>query len=201
MTKRNGYVLDKIHKMTRFTVDYCVEKGIKTIVVGKNKDWKRNVDIGKKNNQQFVQMPHERFIEKLKYKAEEVGIVVLEQEESYTSKCDALALESVKKHETYSGRRVATKVFVSKKDTKDRKLINADLNGAINILRKNIGGEGLCIDPDMVNLNIKVIDYEKSSRVAGLIEPESVEAEQESDLKCGPSLHSEVSSEVSMPEV
>jgi len=199
-TRRNGYVLDKIHKISKFIIDYCLENKIKTIVIGKNKDWKRNSDIGKKSNQQFVQMPHERFIEKLKYKAEEVGIVVLEQEESYTSKCDALALESVEKHETYSGKRIATKFFVSKKGTKDRKLINADLNGAINILRKNIGGEGLCIDPNMVNLNIKVIDYEKSSRVAGL-EPESVEAEQESNLKCGPSLHSKVSSEVSMPEV
>lgn len=133
--KRNNKVDDYIHKASRFIVDYCAKNKIGNIVIGQNKEWKQNVDIGKNNNQKFVSIPHSKFVQMVQYKAEEVGISVTLQEESYTSKCDALAKEEVGKHDTYLGKRVKRGVFHSSTG----KYINADVNGALNILRKVIG--------------------------------------------------------------
>lgn len=133
--KRNCKVQDFLHKCSRFIVNYCIQNKIKTIVVGLNQNWKQRINIGKKNNQKFVQIPHSKFVNQLKYKAEEVGIMVIVHEESYTSKCDGLALEPIKKHENYLGRRKRRGLFQSSIG----KLINADINGALNILRKVTG--------------------------------------------------------------
>ena len=73
-----------MHKASRIIIDYCLNYGIDTIVVGKNNEWKQHVDMGKKNNQNFVHIPYEKFILKLKYKAENYGINFIEKEESYT---------------------------------------------------------------------------------------------------------------------
>ena len=91
--------------------------------------------MGKRNNQKFVQMPFARLASYLKYKSELVGIDFVEHEESYTSKCDALALEPISKHEQYLGRRTKMGLFRSSIG----KLINADQNGALNIMRKVVG--------------------------------------------------------------
>lgn len=80
-------------------------------------------------------IPHRKLVDKIRYKAEEIGIVVVENEESYTSKCDALSLESVEKHKKYRGRRKYRGLFKSG----NGKAVNADVNGAMNILRKVIG--------------------------------------------------------------
>ena len=69
--------------------------GIGTLVIGKNEGWKQAVKMGKRTNQNFVQIPHARFIEMLTYKAEFVGIKVITTEESYTSKCSFLDDEPV----------------------------------------------------------------------------------------------------------
>lgn len=130
--KRNCKIEDQLHKTSRFIINYCLKNEIKTIVVGLNKQWKSEINIGKKNNQNFVSIPHSRLILMIKYKAEEVGIEVKGTEESYTSKCDSLALEEIKKQEVYSGRRVKRGLFKSSIG----KVINADVNGALNILRK-----------------------------------------------------------------
>ena len=114
-------------------VNKMVSIEIGNIVVGYNKGWKDSINIGRRNNQTFVQMSFDRFIEYLKYKCEMVGINLIIHEESHTSKCDALALEDVKQHDTYLGKRVKRGLFQSSIG----KLINADVNDLLNILRKS----------------------------------------------------------------
>ena len=133
--KRDRYFDDAFHKVSRQIVDTLVRQKIGTLVVGYNAGWKQDAGMGKKNNQKFVQMPFARLADYLQYKCEMVGIKFVKHEESYTSKCDALALEPVGKHEEYLGRRVKRGLFHSSTG----KIINADQNGALNILRKVVG--------------------------------------------------------------
>ena len=105
---------------------------IREIIIGYNKEWKQNINTGRKNNQNFVQIPYGLLIEYLDYKCKEKGIVFTLQEESYTSKCDALSLENVRKHNNYSGCRVKRGLFKSSTGF----VINSDVNGSINIMRK-----------------------------------------------------------------
>lgn len=130
--KRNNKVRDYIHKTSRFIVDYCVEQQISNIVVGKNLDWKQDINLGKRTNQNFVSIPFAVLIEQIQYKAEDVGINVITQEESHTSKCSFLDQETVKHHAKYVGKRVKRGLFRSAKNI----YINADVNGGYNILRK-----------------------------------------------------------------
>ena len=130
--RRNCKIDDLLHKISRYVIDHCIKHEIKTIVIGYNEEWKQEVNLGNKTNQNFVYLPHKKLIDKIKYKAQLVGIDVKIHEESYTSKCDALAFEEVKKHEEYIGRRVNRGLFKSSVG----KVLNADVNGALNILRK-----------------------------------------------------------------
>jgi transposase, IS605 OrfB family, central region len=127
--KRNRKIKDHLHKVSRFIVDHCVKNDIGTIVIGHNEDWKQNANIGKKNNQNFVQIPFSMLINQIKYKAEENGINVILQEESHTSKCSFLDNETVEHHDQYLGKRFKRGLFRSVKG----KIINADVNGAYNI--------------------------------------------------------------------
>ena len=122
-----------------YTVKNALKKDISLIVIGNNKTWKQEINLGTKTNQNFVSIPHTQLIEKIKYKAKMVGIQVQTVEESYTSKCSALDLEEIKKHEVYLGKRVKRGLFKASGDI----YINADANGALNILRKVIGDEFL----------------------------------------------------------
>ena len=133
--KRDNQLSDIFHKLSRMIVNKLVSNEIGNIVVGYNKGWKDSINIGKRNNQTFVQISFDRFIEYLKYKCKMVGINLIIHEESYTSKCDALAREEIKKHETYLGKRVKRGLFQSSIG----KVINADVNGSLNILRKVVG--------------------------------------------------------------
>ena len=133
--KRDRYFEDAFQKVSRQIVDMLVEKKIGRLIVGYNVGWKQKSDMGKRNNQKFVQMPFARLTYYLRYKCEMVGIDFEEHEESYTSKCDALALETIGKHEQYLGRRIKRGLFRSSTG----KLINADQNGALNIMRKVVG--------------------------------------------------------------
>ena len=133
--KRDRYFEDAFQKVSRQIVDMLVDKKIGKLIVGYNAGWKQNSDMGKKNNQKFVQMPFARLAGYLRYKCEMIGIKFIMHEESYTSKCDALALEPIGKHETYLGRRAKRGLFRSSTG----KIINADQNGALNILRKVVG--------------------------------------------------------------
>jgi putative transposase len=154
--KRNNKVTDYLHKTSRFIINYCIENKIGNIVIGNNKDWKQEVNLGKRNNQNFVSIPYEKLIQQIQYKAELVGIKVIITEESYTSKVDHLANEELCKHETYLGKRIKRGLFQSS----IKKLINADVNGAIGILRKEfsnfdfnqITNRGLAFNPVKINL-------------------------------------------------
>lgn len=153
---RNCWIEDKLHKVSRYIVNYCIENNIGHIIIGQNKQWKQDINIGKRNNQAFVNISHSKLIDKISYKATLVGISVDTNEESYTSKCDALALEVIGKQEVYLGKRVKRGLFQSSIGI----VVNADVNGAINIARKVIGdcfvksiiNSGLAFNP--VKLNI-----------------------------------------------
>lgn len=132
---RNNFIEDYFHKVSRHIVNFLLENKIGNLVVGVNKDWKDSISLGNKTNQNFVCLPHTRLFSYLKYKCEKVGIKFQVHEESYTSKCDGLALEEICKHENYLGKRIHRGLFKSSVG----KLINADVNGTLNILRKVIG--------------------------------------------------------------
>jgi putative transposase len=121
-----------LHTASRRIIDLLVTEGIGTLVIGKNPNWKQEVNIGKRNNQHFVCIPHARFIEMLTYKAQLVGIAVFITEESYTSKCSFLDMEPIGKHEQYLGKRVKRGLFRACSGQH----INADVNGSYNIVRK-----------------------------------------------------------------
>jgi IS605 OrfB family transposase len=90
-----------------------IKNKIGNIVIGYNKNWKDSISLGKKTNQKFVQIPYLNFLNYLKYKCQLSGINLIETEESYTSKCDALAFEKIGKHENYSGKRIKRGLFQS----------------------------------------------------------------------------------------
>lgn len=102
------------------------------MVIGYNKNWKQDVNLGKINNQKFVQIPFLQFIHMLKYKCELLGINVVLQEESYTSKCSFIDNENICKHFEYLGKRMFRGLF----KTSTNYFINADVNGSYNILKK-----------------------------------------------------------------
>lgn len=132
--KRHFRIKHYLHETSKMIVTQLVSLGVQTLVIGKNTGWKQEINIGTKNNQNFTYIPHAKFIEMLKYKWEQAGGIVILQEESYTSKCSFLDSEQIKKHETYLGKRVKRGLFISSSG----KELNADVNGAGNILRKGI---------------------------------------------------------------
>ena len=121
-----------MHKASKVVVDYCLAYGIDTIVIGKNDGWKQKVNMGKRNNQNFVYIPYEKFIMKLKYKCENVGINFFETEESYTSGTSFLDNELPVARNYNKKRRISRGLFQSNDGT----IINADLNGSYQIIRK-----------------------------------------------------------------
>ncbi|MEH2295578.1 RNA-guided endonuclease InsQ/TnpB family protein [Nostoc sp.] len=158
-TKRNFKVDDYLHKASRFLINKLIELGIGTIVIGNNVGWKQEIAIGTRNNQNFVQVPHARFIEQLTYKAELVGMKVIINDESYTSKSSFLDLDKILRYKegvkhTFSGKRIKRGLYKSSLGL----LINADINGSLNIRRKAIpeafaqGIEGIVVSPVKVKL-------------------------------------------------
>lgn len=153
---RNFWIEDHIHKISRYIVNYCVDNNIGSLVVGLNKGWKQEINLGKKTNQKFVEIPFSRLIDKISYKCKLVGISFYLSEESYTSKVDHLAFEGLEKHDVYLGKRKQRGLFQSSVN----KLINADINGAIGIGRKVFGDSyvnriidsGLAFNPIRVNI-------------------------------------------------
>lgn len=150
--KRTRKVDDYLHKTSRYIVNHLVSNNINTLILGKNDGWKQDINIGKRNNQNFVNIPFTRFINLLEYKCELEGLRVLLKEESYTSKCSFLDQEPIKKHTTYKGKRIKRGLFKSNKGL----IINADLNGSLNIMKKAIpkaftdGIEGVSVHPTRI---------------------------------------------------
>lgn len=130
--KRNNKVKDYLHKTSKKVVDYCLVNDITLLAIGKNDGWKQSINLGSKNNQNFVQIPHAQLIKMIQYKCELKGILVEVVNEAYTSKCSFIDNETIKKQKEYKGKRVNRGLFVSQNGTK----INADCNGSFNILRK-----------------------------------------------------------------
>ena len=154
--RRSFWIDDKIHKISRRIINFCINNNIGNIVIGLNKGWKQDIDLGKKNNQKFVEIPFSKLIDKISYKGRLIGINVQTTEESYTSKVDHLAFESLENHDVYLGKRKKRGLFQSSVN----KLLNADVNGAIGIGRKVFGDSfvkeiidsGLAFNPIKVNI-------------------------------------------------
>lgn len=147
--KRNRKIEHYLHVTSRCLVNYFLLHNIGMVIIGKNNQWKTESNMGKRNNQSFVSIPHGTFIQMIQYKCELVGIEVRLVEESYTSKCSFIDFEPLHKKETYLGKRVKRGLFISKYGIK----INADCNGSGNIIRKEIpnafadGIEGVVVRP------------------------------------------------------
>lgn len=152
-TKRNFKMEYFMHCASKYIINYCIENNIGTIVIGKNDKWKQECDMSRFVNQNFVQLPDELFIDKLRYKSEEIGIDVIENEEGYTSGTSFLDNELPIKENYDKSRRVHRGLFISNTGIK----INADVNGAYQIMRKvfsNITNEivGVHLHPVIINL-------------------------------------------------
>jgi len=140
LNRRNHQVQDFLNKSARYVVNWCIERGISKIVVGYNPDLKQSVNLGKRNNQNFTQIPVFTFKRKLESLCERYGIGVIEQEESYTSKASSLDSDLLPvwnadnpKTHGFSGKRIKRGLY----RTAQGWVVNADCNGALNILRKH----------------------------------------------------------------
>ena len=127
-------------KTARKIIDYCIANDIGTIIVGYNETFQRNANMGKRNNQNFVNIPYGRLRDKLEYLCELNSIVFVKQEESYTSKASFWDKDIIPvynddnpKEYAFSGRRIQRGLY----KTASGKVLNADINGALNIMRKS----------------------------------------------------------------
>lgn len=148
--KRANKISDYFHKASRIIIDYAIKTNSGLIIIGENKGWKQEIKIGKRNNQNFVSIPFDDFKKMIAYKAEENGIEVVFTEESYTSKAsnldNDLLPEFDKKKENkpvFSGKRIKRGLYKWSKG-----ILNADLNGALGIIRK--------VAPESVNSLIQI---------------------------------------------
>ena len=130
--KRNLKIKNYLHNASRKIINLCKSQNIGNIVIGHNRGWKQKVNIGKKNNQNFVSIPFNMFIQQLEYKGKMEGINVIATEESYTSKTDHFVKEPMKHLDERKGKRIRRGLFKSSIG----KVLNADINGAIGIMRK-----------------------------------------------------------------
>ena len=130
--RRSNKMTDYLHKISRVIVNYLVSNHVSILIVGKNDGWKQNANMGKENNQNFVQIPFARFIDILTYKCSIYGITVVTINESHTSKCSFIDNEPIHHHDKYMGKRKTRDLF----KTTDGIVINADVNGSYNIMRR-----------------------------------------------------------------
>ena len=139
---RENQIANYFHKATHHFVNYCIANDIDTVIIGRNQQWKDNINLGKKINQNFVSIPFGKLYDLLKYKLELKGINYIETEESHTSKCSFIDKEEITHHDSYMGRRMRRGLFKSAEGVK----YNADINGSLNILRKYITKNGTYTD-------------------------------------------------------
>jgi len=154
---RNNKLNTIFHRISKNIIEYCTSNNIGRIVIGYNHGWKQKINIGKQNNQKFVQIPFLKLVKQIEYKAQLKGIDVLTVNENHTSKCSFLDNEPIRKHEKYVGKRISRGQFKSSKGI----LINADVNGAYNIMRKAFpktilvdGIEAFGLMPQIIQQNI-----------------------------------------------
>lgn len=160
--KRTNKIDNYLHKVSKRIVSIAKENNLNTIIMGKNDGWKQETDMTKSNNQAFVNIPHSRFIQMIQYKCEREGIKIILQEESYTSKASFLNMDNIPVYGKtdgveleFSGYRKNRGLYKIKGNNT---IINADVNGSYNILRKAIpnafadGIEGIGVYPIVITL-------------------------------------------------
>ena len=158
--KRNNQIKDYMHKTSTYIANYAKEHDIDIVVVGHNKLQKQNINIGKVNNQNFVQIPTTMLINQLQYKLNRLGIELIVVEESYTSKAsfennDFLPTINVNDEAaSFTGKRIHRGLYKSK----GKRPVHADVNGAANILRK--------VFPNVREWDSGVVDTPVVKRVA-----------------------------------
>ncbi|GCA95437.1 RNA-guided endonuclease InsQ/TnpB family protein [Microcystis aeruginosa] len=149
--KRNCRGENYLHTASKRVIDWCIRPQIGTLIVGHNERMKQSLNLGKRNNQQFVNIPHNRLIEMLTYKGQLKGIKVIITEESSTSQSSALDRDELPKYgeekPLFKGKRLARGLY--KMGT--NQLLNADVNGAFNIIRKVI--------PDVIDQGIRGLPF------------------------------------------
>jgi putative transposase len=158
--KRKNKIDNYLHKASKEIINHCVNNEINTVIIGKNDNWKQKTNIGTRSNQNFIQIPHSRFIDMLTYKCEKDGISIILQEESYTSKASFLNLDKIPSYKkdkpnkySFSGYRYRRGLY---KIRGKKIFINSDVNGSYNILRKAIpnafgnGIEGIGVCPVVI---------------------------------------------------
>ena len=161
--RKTNITQDFLHKLSKSLIEDCIRKEIKVIIVGKNKGQKNEINLGSKNNRAMYNFPHARFIEILKYKAMLNDILVIETEESYTSKTSFIDNEELGVYNKttqgikspLSGKR-RNQLFI----TKDKIKLHADINGSFNIVRKvfksfHYDKNLISLSYDLVELNLK----------------------------------------------
>lgn len=180
--RKSNITNDFIHKLSKCLIDECLTKEIKVIVVGKNKGWKNEINNGAKNNRTMYNFPHAKFIEILKYKALLKDIVVIEVEESYTSKTSFIDNEELrafnkeenkdltqgKENQLSNGnnKKVKVKLIGKRKNqkfiTKEKRVIHADVNGSYNIVRKVL--LNFSYDKEIINLSYELMEVKLNGK-------------------------------------
>ena len=164
---RNNVVNDYIGKAARMVIRYCLEHDVSVLVVGYNETFQKNANMGRRNNQTFVNIPFGKLYAKLEYLCELNGLTFVRQEESYTSKAsfwdrDDIPVYQPGKEETheFSGKRIHRGMY----RTKEGKLLNADVNGALNILRKsNVVDLTVLYGKGAVNTPVRLSVFQKKT--------------------------------------
>ena len=149
--KRDSKIIDYLHKASRYIINWCLTNNIDAIIIGQNKGWKQEVNLKSPTNQTFTQIPFAKFIQMIQYKAEEKGIAVILTEESYTSGTSFIDNEEPTKEFYDKSRRKYRGMFKSNNGV----LINADLNGAYQIMKKVVPikwNRGCALQPFVVNI-------------------------------------------------
>lgn len=154
--KRMMKIKDYLHKASRRVVDMMIDNNIGTCVFGHNKGWKQEINLGKVTNQNFVQIPFNNLIQMVQYKIEDIGGEFIVKNEAYSSKCSFLDDEKIGKKKNYAGKRTKRGLFV----TGNKKAINADINGSLNIIKlgtgKSFSVKSNVFNPTKIDVNVKL---------------------------------------------
>ena len=152
---RNRQIQDFIHKASRYITNLAEQYNVNRVVIGYNAGWKQKINLGAETNQKFTAIPYLSFIQKLRYKLENVGIELIVTEESYTSKTSFISGEFPQESDSYCGNRQYRGLYIDKSGQK----INADVNGSYQIVKKVFpnayadGIVGVSLHPVRVNVS------------------------------------------------
>ena len=160
--KRKNFLHDAFYKISHFIIREAVKDQIDTIFIGKNDGWKNEINLGRKNNQEFTSLPHAKFIQILTVVANKYQIQVIRVEESYTSKASLLDLDDLPVYKegdtqnyTFTGKRTRRGLYRSNDGT----FLNADINGAGNVIRKGLSDAFDLLDLNFLVENPRIVSF------------------------------------------